>query len=146
MLGHNNRALSYAQGVTMTTQTAQSLTRSQAGKAFGVAVNIMRKWGATNAQMLNIVQLPKSTFFKYLSDPESANLSKDQLTRISYVLNIHAGLRTVFDNKANVYGFMTYPNHGPYFNGAAPLDVIAGGDFSALYETFRRVDALRGPW
>jgi len=40
-------------------------------------------------------------------------LSQDQLTRASYVLNIHAALRTVFENPENLYGFMAMPNNNP---------------------------------
>ncbi|MGS2743699.1 hypothetical protein ACU6TU_08885 [Halomonas sp. LS-001] len=39
--------------------------------------------------MQAILKLPKATFYKYRNHPESARLDKDQLTRISYLLNIH---------------------------------------------------------
>ena len=39
---------------------------------------------------------------------------------------------------------MALPNHNPYFNGNSPLAIISCGQFAALYETFKRIDALRG--
>lgn len=106
--------------------------------------NILEKWGCSAEQVQAILRLPKATYYKYRSEPESARLDRDQLTRISYLLNMHQALRIVFENPENVYGFMGKRNHNPYFHGRAPLDVIAGGDFAALYETFKRIDTLRG--
>ena len=111
------------------------------------AFNILDKWGCTAEQAQSILRLPKATYYKYRSDPESARLDRDQLARISYLLNIHQALRIVFENPENVYGFMRKRNHNPYFHGKAPLEVIESGDFAALYETFRRIDTLRnGLW
>jgi hypothetical protein len=75
---------------------------------------------------------------------QSVNLDRDQLTRISFVLNIHAALRVIFDNPDNVYGFMRMANHNEFFNGRSPLEVMSTGDMVAVYEAFRRIDALRG--
>ncbi|SHK83285.1 Protein of unknown function [Marinobacter antarcticus] len=111
------------------------------------AFNILDKWGCTAEQAQAILRLPRATYYKYRNDPESARLDRDQLTRISYLLNMHQALRIVFENPENVYGFMRKRNHNPYFHGRAPLDVIESGDFAALYETFRRIDTLRsGLW
>jgi hypothetical protein len=57
---------------------------------------------------------------------------------------MHSALRLVFDNPENLYGFVKLPNHNEFFNGRAPLEVMAQGDMISLYETFRRLDALRG--
>ena len=63
------------------------------------------------------------------------------------VLNIHAAMRTLFENPANVYGFMRRPNDNDFFNGRAPLDVIAEGRLQDLVETHRRIKGLRhGTW
>ena len=88
--------------------------------------------------------MKKSTYYKNRESVDTARLSGDQVERISYILNIHAALRIVFDNPENVYGFMSMPNNNSYFNGRTPLTVISTGNFGALYETFKRVDALRG--
>jgi hypothetical protein len=39
---------------------------------------------------------------------------------------------------------MQMENHNEFFNGRSPMDVVQGGDMIALYETFRRIDSLRG--
>ena len=47
------------------------------------------------------------------------------------------------DNPDNVYGFPAMANHNAFFNGRAPLEIMAQGDMISLYETYRRIDALR---
>ena len=111
------------------------------------AFNIMEKWGCTLEQKRAILSMRKSTFYNYSHNPEKASLSLDQIERISYLLNIHAALRVVFDNPKNVYGFMSLKNDNPFFNGKSPLEILSTGSFGNLYETFRRIDTLRsGGW
>lgn len=105
---------------------------------------ILDKWHCTAEQIQRILQISKAAYYKYRNDPGSASLTQDQLERISYLLNIHSSLRLLFDNPQNLYGFMAMPNHNPYFNGQSPLDIISSGQFSALYETYKHIDALRG--
>ncbi|TCV99825.1 MbcA/ParS/Xre antitoxin family protein [Biostraticola tofi] len=108
------------------------------------AMVILDKWGCTPEQAQAILQVSKASYYKFKKDPASASLTQDQLERLSYLLNIHGALRTLFENPENVYGFMSMKNHNPYFNGRAPIEVISGGSFGALYEVHKRVDALRG--
>ncbi|MFK0037980.1 hypothetical protein [Pseudomonas monteilii] len=108
------------------------------------AVNIMEKWGATARQIESVLRISRSTHTRVKSPERVMSLDDDQLARISVVLNIHATLRTIFDNPDNVYGFPSMNNHNPFFDGRSPLDVMALGSFIQLYETFRRIDALRG--
>jgi len=128
-------------------QKSPADARRKSVSGLKAAFNILDKWGCTADQAQAILRLPKATYYKYRNDPESARLDRDQLTRISYLLNMHQALRIVFENPENVYGFMRKRNHNPYFHGRAPLEVIESGDFATLYETFRRIDTLRnGLW
>ena len=110
------------------------------------AVAILDKWGATGEQGEAILRVSHSTYAraKRKDGLASINLDRDQLTRVSFVLNIHAALRTIFDNPDNLYGFMQMPNDNPFFLGRSPLEVMGSGDIVAVYETFRRIDVLRG--
>ncbi|WP_455887309.1 antitoxin Xre-like helix-turn-helix domain-containing protein [Pseudomonas rustica] len=108
------------------------------------AVNIMEKWGATARQIESVLRISRSTYTRVKSPERAMSLDDDQLARISLVLNIHASLRTIFDNPDNVYGFPSMNNHNSFFDGRSPLEVMAPGSFIQLYETFRRIDALRG--
>ena len=106
-------------------------------------LNILDQWGCDQTQILKILQISRSTYHRYRSNPESAKLSHDQLERLSCLLNIHAALRVLFDNPENVQGFMSMSNNNHFFNGAKPLDIIATGNFGALYETNKHIIALQ---
>lgn len=131
----------------MTVITAGPVPNSKAVGAVGLrtAIKIMENWEANQAQIANILRVSASTIARAKASQQHAfNLDADQLDRISYVLNIHASLRTLFENQENVRGFMAMPNHNPFFNGRAPLDIMADGRFANLYETFRHINGLRG--
>lgn len=107
-------------------------------------LTILERWGCSNEQVQKILQISRPAYYRYRKNPEQANLTQDQLERLSYLLNIHGCLRTLFENPKNVYGFMAMKNDNPFFNGDSPLNVISTGKFAALYETFKRIDSLRG--
>ncbi|MBC3950098.1 antitoxin Xre-like helix-turn-helix domain-containing protein [Pseudomonas folii] len=124
----------------------QPLSKEQCVSGLRTALRILDKWDASSEQACRILRISRSTYTraKQTSSEWSVGLDMDQMHRISFVLNIHAALRTVFDNPDNVYGFPSMDNDNEFFNGRKPLDIMAQGDIVSLYETFRRVDALRG--
>ncbi len=121
-------------------------SKSTAATGLRAAVAILDKWGATGEQGEAILRVSHSTYAraKRKDGLQSINLDRDQLSRVSFILNIHAALRTLFDNPENVYGFMRMANDNEFFFGRSPLEVMSSGDMVAVYETFRRIDALRG--
>lgn len=128
-------------------QTVQGISQNRAAAAAGLkaAVRILDKWRASGEQGEAILRVSHSTYARARrGDLVEIKLDSDQLTRISYLLNIHAALRMIFDNPENLYGFVNLVNHNPYFNGRTPLEIMGSGDFAALYETFKRIDSLRG--
>nr|WP_290702564.1 antitoxin Xre-like helix-turn-helix domain-containing protein [Halomonas sp. UBA3074] len=128
-------------------QPAIDITQNKRAAAAGLkaAVRILDKWRASGEQGEAILRVSHSTYARARrSDLAEIKLDSDQLTRVSYVLNIHAALRMLFDNPENLYGFVNMMNHNPYFNGRTPLEIMGSGDFAALYETFKRIDSLRG--
>lgn len=112
--------------------------------ALKTVLKILDKWDCSSEQAQAILRLPKATYYRYKAKPELANITGDLLERLSYLLNIHASLRTVFSNPENLYGFMQMPNNNDYFNGESPIKVLESGSFASLYEVFKRVDALKG--
>jgi hypothetical protein len=121
-------------------------SKSTAATGLRAAVAILDKWGATGEQGEAILRVSHSTYAraKRKDGLQSINLDRDQLTRVSFVLNMHAALRTLFDNPENLYGFMRMRNDNEFFFGRSPLEVMSSGDMVTVYETFRRIDALRG--
>lgn len=111
------------------------------------AVTILERWKANHSQIQQVLRISRVTLLRTKGEATASRLDCDQLERISIVLNIHASMRTLFKNSANVYGFMARPNDNEFFNGRAPLDVISQGSMLTLIETYRRVDSLRnGLW
>ncbi|SNY95944.1 hypothetical protein SAMN04488142_0460 [Halomonas sp. hl-4] len=131
--------------MSMQTLTELAYNKSAAAVGLKAAVRILDKWQATGEQGEAILRVSHSTYARARrGDLAEIKLDSDQLTRISYLLNIHAALRMLFENPDNLYGFVSMANHNPYFNGRTPLEVISSGDFAALYETFKRIDSMRG--
>jgi hypothetical protein len=107
-------------------------TYEQGDAAVGLkaALAILEKWQASLEQQQRILALPAET-----------PLSEQQVERISYLLNIHARLRTIFDNPRNQSDFMSMPNGHPPFGGHSPLEYISGGDLLALRRTWKHIAA-----
>ncbi|WP_230375317.1 antitoxin Xre-like helix-turn-helix domain-containing protein [Pseudomonas fulva] len=128
-----------------TVQQTQATNRNQGAVGLRAALRILEKWNASSEQACGILRISRSTYTRARqAGPWSVSLDTDQMQRISLVLNIHAALRTLFDNPQNLYGFPGLANHNAFFNGRKPLDIMAQGDMVSLYETFRHIDSLRG--
>lgn len=120
------------------------LTKDHCVAGLCAAVGILDKWGASTDQACGVLRISRSTFVRAMQrEPEWAvTLDPDQMQRISFVLNIHAALRLIFDNPKNVYGFVSMANNNDFFKGRSPLEIMTQGDMDSLSETFLRVDAL----
>jgi len=114
-----------------------------ANAAIGTALNILNKWDCTEKEKMAILGIGRSTLHKYQVSADGARLTPDLLERISYLLNIHALLRTIFENPDNIYGFVRMPNRSAFFGGKAPMDIMSSGLMTALYEVYKHLDAIR---
>ncbi|QXH56607.1 antitoxin Xre-like helix-turn-helix domain-containing protein [Pseudomonas maumuensis] len=122
----------------------QQLTQEQATVGLKTAVRIIRGWQASPGQACKILRISRSTLRRAEEDKRTPfSLDVDQLQRIGLILGIHASLRTVFANQANVTSFPGLPNDNAFFDGRPPLDVMAQGDLISLYETYKRIDQLK---
>ena len=112
--------------------------------ALRTAANILDKWEASSTQASKILRVSPTTIFRAKSKTREVSLDEDQMMRVSLILNIHSALKLIFDNPVNVYGFIKMKNNNGFFNGRSPLEVIEQGSMINLYETFKRIDGLRG--
>lgn len=120
------------------------LSQSQLAVGLRAALRILVGWKATTDQISRILRISTATRQKVTRNSSvSVRLDLDQQQRISLVLNIHASLRTVFENQENVQGFPCLKNANDFFEGRSPLEVMAQGDMISLYETYRRIDNLQ---
>lgn len=122
-----------------------SRTLSAAGlRAF---FNIARDWGLnTDAQMVLLGTPGRSTFFKWKSAPESADLKRDTLERLSYILGIYKALQVLLPAAASADAWVKQPNTAPLFGGKSALDRMLGGNVADLLAVRQYLDAQRGGW
>jgi hypothetical protein len=130
---------------TDTTPSVDSRHLSAAGlRAF---FNIARDWQlSVDAQRTLLGSPPRSTFFKWKSAPERADLKHDTLERLSYILGIYKALQVLLPDPAAADAWVRKPNDAPLFGGRSALDRMLGGNVGNLLVVRQYLDAQRGGW
>ena len=109
--------------------------------------NIVRDWGlSTDEQMVLLGAPGRSTFFKWKSAPESADLKRDTLERLSYLLGIYKALQVLLPAPDAADAWIKKPNDAPLFNGQSALARMLGGNVADLVAVRQYLDARRGGW
>ena len=102
-------------------------------------------WALDTAQERTLLgNPPASTYFKWKKAPEAANLSRDVLERISYVLGIYKALQILFADAARADAWIKRANEAPLFQGQSALERMLGGNVSDLFVVRQYLDAQRG--
>lgn len=127
------------------TQASKPPTLSAAGlRAF---FNIARDWGLSGDEQMVLLGGPgRSTFFKWKSAPETAELKRDTLERLSYILGIYKALQILLPDAAAADAWVKKPNIAPLFGGKSALDRMLGGNVGDLLAVRQYLDARRGGW
>ncbi|WP_417583201.1 antitoxin Xre/MbcA/ParS toxin-binding domain-containing protein [Nitrincola sp.] len=123
------------------TFTANShIPQQQRHAALLAVLNILEKWGCTTEEQMALLGVEtEAVFDDYLRDPVTIDISLDTMERLSYLLNIHALLRTQFSDPASVYRWVKKPNSAPFFDGRSAMDVMTQGKVADLYEIMQRL-------
>lgn len=109
--------------------------------------NIARDWGlSTDEQMVLLGAPGRSTFFKWKSAPETADLKRDTLERLSYLLGIYKALQILLPAATAADAWVKKPNSAPFFGGKSALDRMLGGNVADLIAVRQYLDARRGGW
>ncbi|MFH2082526.1 MAG: MbcA/ParS/Xre antitoxin family protein [Pseudomonadota bacterium] len=109
--------------------------------------NIARDWGlSTDEQMVLLGAPGRSTFFKWKSAPEAADLKRDTLERLSYLLGIYKALQILLPAATAADAWVKKPNSAPLFGGRSALDRMLGGNVADLIAVRQYLDARRGGW
>ncbi len=109
--------------------------------------NIARDWALnTDAQMVLLGAPGRSTFFKWKSAPETADLKRDTLERLSYLLGIYKALQILLPDASAADAWVKKPNTAPGFGGKSALDRMLGGNVADLVAVRQYLDAQRGGW
>lgn len=122
--------------------------RRLSGASLRTFLVIANFWELTEKQRRLILGNPaRSTYqgwVKKAREHRGITLSVDVLTRISAILGIHIGLRTLFDEDQEGVAWLRQPHGAQAFGGAAPIDIITSGTQEALMTVRRFIDAARG--
>ncbi len=132
-----------------TAAKAQSKPSSRDLSAAGLRTffNIARDWAlSTDEQMVLLGAPGRSTFFKWKSAPESADLKRDTLERLSYLLGIYKALQILLPSTSAADAWVKKPNSAPLFGGKRALDRMLGGNVADLVAVRQYLDARRGGW
>jgi hypothetical protein len=109
--------------------------------------NIARDWALNTDEQMVLLGAPgRSTFFKWKSAPESADLKRDTLERLSYLLGIYKALQILLPDTAAADAWVKKPNSAPGFGGRSALDRMLGGNVADLVAVRQYLDARRGGW
>ena len=109
--------------------------------------NIARDWGlGTDEQMVLLGAPGRSTFFKWKAAPETADLKRDTLERVSYLLGIYKALQILLPAADAADAWVKKPNSAPLFGGRSALDRMLGGNVADLVAVRQYLDARRGGW
>ena len=109
--------------------------------------NIARDWNlSTDEQMVLLGAPGRSTFFKWKSAPEAADLKRDTLERLSYLLGIYKALQVLLPAPSAADAWIKKSNDAPLFAGQSALARMLGGNVADLVAVRQYLDARRGGW
>lgn len=126
---------------------AKPNSRDMAAAGLRAFFNIARDWGLnTEAQMVLLGTPGRSTFFKWKAAPETADLKRDTLERLSYLLGIYKALQILLPDTTAADAWVKKPNTAPLFGGQSALDRMLGGNVADLMVVRQYLDVQRGGW
>ena len=109
--------------------------------------NIARDWDLSADEQMVLLGAPgRSTFFKWKSAPEVADLKRDTLERLSYLLGIYKALQVLLPATSAADAWIKKPNDVPLFVGKSALARMLGGNVADLVAVRQYLDARRGGW
>jgi hypothetical protein len=124
--------------------TERSDRQLQASAGLKLFFGIADLWQlSTEEQMALLGNMKKSRFFDLKKNPGAANLSDDELDRLSFIANIHSSLAIMF-NEENQRRFLKTPqDENGDLPGTAPLDIMLSG-IRGLLDMNDYFSSLRG--
>ena len=132
---------------TATRAKAKPASRTLSAAGLRAFFNIAQAWElSTDEQMVLLGAPGRSTFFKWKAAPQGADLKRDTLERLSYVLGIYKALQILLPDSAASDAWVKRPNAAPLFGGKSALDRMLAGNIGDLLAVRQYLDARRGGW
>lgn len=109
--------------------------------------NIAHDWRLSSDEQMVLLGAPgRSTFFKWKATPESVELKRDTLERLSYLLGIYKALQILLPAPEAADTWIRRANAAPLFAGQSALSRMLGGNVADLVAVRQYLDAQRGGW
>jgi len=109
--------------------------------------NIARDWRLNSDEQMVLLGAPgRSTFFKWKAAPDGAELRRDTLERLSYILGIYKALQILLPDPGAADAWVKKPNAASPFGGRSALARMLGGNVADLLVVRQYLDAQRGGW
>jgi uncharacterized protein (DUF2384 family) len=111
----------------MVTATGQISQAAVALKAFS---RIAERWVLNRKARATLLATTTRSVDRWEADPNSAELSRDQMERISYIIGIYGGLQTVLGKVDLADAWVRRPNLD--FGDTRPIDRMLAGNVGDL--------------
>jgi hypothetical protein len=114
------------------------------GPALRTFFRIADEWKLSSDEARTLLgSPPRSTFFLWKKTGH-AQLGRDTLERVSYILGIYKALQILLPDAAAADAWVRKPNAAPVFGGKPALERMLSGNVSDLYVVRQYLDAWRG--
>jgi hypothetical protein len=121
-------------------------TKKLSGPAIRTFFRIAEAWRLSTDEQLKLLgELSRATLFNMKKNP-NAELYRDTLERISYIVGIYKALQILLPDAAAADAWVRKPNKAPLFGGRAALDRMLSGYVSDLFLVRQYLDGQRGGW
>lgn len=125
---------------SMSTQFAK-YNHSLTGPAMRAFSQIARAWSLTELEQTALLGQPGSVTNSISESEGGADLPRETLVRISYLLGIYHALHTIFPDRRQADGWIRRPNAAPPFQGASALALMCSGRLADLAVVRQHLEA-----
>ena len=131
--------------LSVTQDQVQSENAKVSKSALQTFFNIMNTWNLNANESMTLLGLnSRSTYFKWKKHPETANLSRDKLERLSYIFGIYKALQVLLPKPESADQWIKRPNSALPFQGKSALERMLTGKVADLYIVRQYLDGQRG--
>ncbi|SEG19097.1 MbcA/ParS/Xre antitoxin family protein [Nitrosomonas ureae] len=131
--------------LSVTQDRVQTENAKVSKSALRTFFNIMDTWNLNaNESMILLGLDSRSTYFKWKKHPETANLNRDKLERLSYIFGIYKALQVLLPKPESADQWIKRPNSALPFQGKSALERMLTGKVADLYIVRQYLDGQRG--
>ena len=129
------------------TRENPAITDEEAAALVRTTVNLFRHWKLDDPVACALLGgIAKSSWARWkegmIDHPEF--IGEDMRWRMAMLLNIHLGLRNLFDDPENAYAWIRKPKKS--LGGKSPIDIMSNGKFASLIQVRKWVYAACQVW